>query len=446
VGFVIVILAVAPWIAQPARAQSTSVSQLIVVPQDRSVEYVLRNATGDETFRLSIRTDGDPVDILLLDPTNLELYQNGASFHAYAPPTRVRVLSETVNFSVHGPGNWFLVIDNTAQPPQGAYAGRDVEVQLVLEQTSGTGILPGSSGAAPSIENALLFASPFWLVTDSWAIAGLTLWMIVLAGIAWPRDRRVLYWTGGVTLAAFLFSWPDQQGILVRLGPPIAVGGAVGVLTALRARSPFQGIKAAYFATFVGTLLGGDILSILLKGVTISPGVLGVIGGAQAEDALFVGPVTAVLWSAGISGICAALGLGPFQQGPPPAPGPELPPDPGVFGISNGALPVLDGGGSSHPAAGEAGSVPLSVRLLESEITSFETAPIAGPAGGGSGAPPARTSAAAADSALQPWVACPSCGRGIPRPETSAANTAWSPRFCPYCGAAQAGRDAVTPA
>ncbi|MHB8585381.1 MAG: DUF1614 domain-containing protein [Thermoplasmatota archaeon] len=296
----------------PAGAVSAQVQQVLIIPQDNYLTFQLQNASGGENFSFSLRTDGAAIDVLFIPANQLAAYSSGRSFHAY-PPTRLNVVTDSGRFTVPSAGTWYFVLDNTPIPSGGAYAGRDVTVQVDLTQTGSGSAFSANLPAAPTLLNALDFASPYWLVTSVWGVAGITLWMVAVAAFTIPSDKRVILWTAAVTVTAFAFSWPDPQGILVRLGPPISVGIIVAFLAALRARSLWEGLKTSYFATFIGTLLGGDILSILLKGVTVQQGAFGVIGGAQFQDALFVAPLTAVLWYSGLSAVGVLMGIDALQ-------------------------------------------------------------------------------------------------------------------------------------
>jgi len=97
------------------------------------------------TLTVSIRTDGSPVDLFLMDSADFDEYQSMQSGHAttfnyYVAGSSLNVIQKTYAFTVPDSDRYYIVIDSTATPDNGAYAGVPVNVHV---KVTGESAVPG---------------------------------------------------------------------------------------------------------------------------------------------------------------------------------------------------------------------------------------------------------------------------------------------------------------
>ena len=97
------------------------------------------------TLTVSIRTDGSPVDLFLMDSAGFDEYQSvqnsqATTFNYYVAGSSLNVVQKTYAFTVPDSDRYYIVIDNTATPDNGAYAGVPVNVHV---KVTGESAVPG---------------------------------------------------------------------------------------------------------------------------------------------------------------------------------------------------------------------------------------------------------------------------------------------------------------
>ena len=87
------------------------------------------------TLTVSMRTDGNAVDLFLMDSAGFDEYQSvqsgpATTFNYYVDGSSLNVVQKTYAFTVPDSDRYYIVIDNTATPDNGAYAGVPVNVHV----------------------------------------------------------------------------------------------------------------------------------------------------------------------------------------------------------------------------------------------------------------------------------------------------------------------------
>lgn len=128
----------------------TAVAQEVIWDESLHVDvgyYGHYSAIVDEgaTLTVSIRTDGNPVDLFLMDSADFDEYQSvqsgqATTFNHYVYGSSLNVVQKTYAFTVPDSDRYYIVIDNTATPDNGAYAGVPVNVHV---KVTGESAVPG---------------------------------------------------------------------------------------------------------------------------------------------------------------------------------------------------------------------------------------------------------------------------------------------------------------
>jgi|SRR5208337_2025781 len=105
------------------------------VPYNHILSYLLAGDQGYQ-FNININTDGNPVDVLVLDENSYQIYSNAfthggtSSFNAV---TYRYVVSQNFQYVLPSQGKYYLVIENAPFLQNGADAQRDVNVQVSVD-------------------------------------------------------------------------------------------------------------------------------------------------------------------------------------------------------------------------------------------------------------------------------------------------------------------------
>jgi len=124
--------------------------------------YVYYSALISEgtTLTVSIRTDGEPVDLFLMDSAGFDEYQalmqgQTETFHYYVKGSAKNVVQKSYTFTIPKTDRFYIVIDNTLTGIEGeAYAGVPVNVHVKV-----TEVMPTPTPTPPGFGVALAIAS-----------------------------------------------------------------------------------------------------------------------------------------------------------------------------------------------------------------------------------------------------------------------------------------------
>jgi hypothetical protein len=112
----------------------TPIVETINVPYDFATPYKLSGEKG-ETFSIEIKTDGAPVDLLVLDSTNYKIYMNDFKNDAHDSWRSVihrDIVSKSFSYRLPDTGTYYLVIENSRFSKDGADAKRSVNVAVKI--------------------------------------------------------------------------------------------------------------------------------------------------------------------------------------------------------------------------------------------------------------------------------------------------------------------------
>lgn len=258
-------------------------------PDVRHVDRTVPGHAFTDLFPLSADRDvvlqlqgSAPVDILAVDGANHTLMHSGVRFHAFAPDTWANRSTYDIHTGSPTSASWWLVL----------HADTNATVHATLTDEGGAQ-QPGSLAAALSLR------ADFWTYSPTSGVHAITLWMLVLCLPAVWLVRRSLgvtaLWTAGATAAAFVASEATSGGVLLHTAAPGLVGIVAALATRNRIRTRAARYAAVYLMTFLGSLLGADVLSGLLRWRSDWNDGVGVIGGAGWHDALVLAPAVALL-------------------------------------------------------------------------------------------------------------------------------------------------------
>ncbi len=108
------------------------------VPDGYYQYYSMIMDTGIK-INVSVSTNGSPVDVMVMDSANFGNYVSainsltGGTWESYN--SERSVVNKSFNFVSPGTDRYYVIIDNTRFPDDGAYAGKDVMVKTTI--TSG---------------------------------------------------------------------------------------------------------------------------------------------------------------------------------------------------------------------------------------------------------------------------------------------------------------------
>ena len=128
----------------------TAVAQEVLCDETPQVDvgmswYYSVIAPEGAPLTVSMRTDGNAVDLFLMNSAGFDEYQYRQSdlataFNYYEDGSSLNVVQKTYTFTVPNSDRYYIVIDNTATPDNGAYAGVPVNVHV---KVTGESAVPG---------------------------------------------------------------------------------------------------------------------------------------------------------------------------------------------------------------------------------------------------------------------------------------------------------------
>lgn len=178
---------------------------------------------------------------------------------------------------------------------------RSLTLGLVLTLAAGSllfilTVSRGPHSGLGGLLEALRFAAPHWNLTPWLAVHTLTLWMFALVAATFPEETRTYRWVGAVAAVTFVSSFRAEDGLMVVVAGPVVLGGILGSRIVGQGGSAVSATRSVFGATFVGTLVGGDLAWLALGRLVPAGGQVAVVGGAGILDALFVVPFVTCAW------------------------------------------------------------------------------------------------------------------------------------------------------
>jgi hypothetical protein len=111
------------------------VDEMRIVHYNHMVSYLLAGDQGYQ-FNIEIATDGAPVDVLVLDESDYQLYSNAfkqGSAVSFSGVIYKFVVSKNFQYVLPSQGRYYLAIENSPFLNGGADAKRDVNVSINVE-------------------------------------------------------------------------------------------------------------------------------------------------------------------------------------------------------------------------------------------------------------------------------------------------------------------------
>lgn len=117
----------------PAPAPTTVLDETTTVYWDEYLFYPVRLDKGD-LITISMTTDGSPIDLFLMNAQDFDEYDRVQTGYVtyYVEGSALHVVSKTYTWTVPESNTYYIVADNTDAPDGGAYAGRAVNVHVVI--------------------------------------------------------------------------------------------------------------------------------------------------------------------------------------------------------------------------------------------------------------------------------------------------------------------------
>lgn len=131
-----------PVIATPPISTSapiTILDETTTVYSDEYLSYSNR-LDGGTTITIGVWTDGTPVDLFLMNAQDFDEYESvqqtweAETFSYYVAGSALHVVSKTYTWVVPKSNTYYIVVDNTDAPDYGSYAGRAVNVHVVISE------------------------------------------------------------------------------------------------------------------------------------------------------------------------------------------------------------------------------------------------------------------------------------------------------------------------
>ena len=207
-----------------------------------------------------------------------------------------------VTFSSDGP--WLLVADNTDRPAGGAAGNVSTGASLSVKPYVVEVIPPvpdepptpspgkDSDWEAPTLWNALMFDALYWDTGGPIVLAGVALWMIILAAVACigfaspPKTVAIL--AGATALFVLLWALLPRIGELTEIGLPALAGLALAWVAVKRTTHWRDALQLTFVAAVLGAV-AGVLLAYALRHAWSDPGTLQ-LGGRRFVDVLFTLP------------------------------------------------------------------------------------------------------------------------------------------------------------
>ena len=117
----------------PTAAPSTILDETTTVYWDGYMSYSARLGKGD-AITIGVTTDGSPIDLFLMNAQDFDEYESMQTGYItyYVDGSALHVVSKTYTWTVPESNTYYIVADNTDAPDDGAYAGYDVNVHVVI--------------------------------------------------------------------------------------------------------------------------------------------------------------------------------------------------------------------------------------------------------------------------------------------------------------------------
>lgn len=266
----------------PGAAQA-EVSRHIVLHADDAMTWRFDAEPGSHVH-VDVETRGRPVDVLVIPEEWYETWRKGRSLDDPGPGGALGVVDHEADAHLPDEGRWIVVVDNTGSPPDGVSIGEPVIAKIRLDVETGPGPEVGAF-------EALVTPGGYVPVGDDVGVAGWVLWTTALTLIALPKDRRGLAWVGVVAATTIPVSPIGPRGVATHTLVPALVGTLAGLDAVRRDRSLLSVQRRAGAATFLGALIGADLVATAWAPAG-SP--ILVVGGDGLLDALLIAPVLAL--------------------------------------------------------------------------------------------------------------------------------------------------------
>lgn len=125
-------------------AAETIVDETTTVESD---EYLYYSALFYEgaTITVSVKTDGAPIDVFLMDAQDFDEYEDEQSdyIHYYVDGSALKIMNKRYNWVVPETNTYYIVVDNTIAPDAGANPRRSINVHVAIagEEAPGFGAI-----------------------------------------------------------------------------------------------------------------------------------------------------------------------------------------------------------------------------------------------------------------------------------------------------------------
>lgn len=98
--------------------------------------YAAYNYTFEKGVKYNVEVVSDSVniDLLLLDEKNFEKYNNGEKFDHFKDGSALNITTKRYSFKLSSAKKYYIVYDNTADPENGAYSGKDANMQVRITE------------------------------------------------------------------------------------------------------------------------------------------------------------------------------------------------------------------------------------------------------------------------------------------------------------------------
>jgi hypothetical protein len=296
-----------PWalllvlLAVPAgSAAVTAFDASVLLPADDRASWRLDGGSGD-ALMLEWQAD-QPLDLFVLQAGNASALDGNTT-----PTLAFEVLNATsgqAHVTLSSDGPWLLVADNTDRPSGGAPGNVSLSLSLSVQPYAGDVVPPvpdepaapspdkKSGWEAPTLWNTLMFDALYWDTGGPIVLAGVALWMILLAavaciGFASPL-RTLAILAGAAALFVFLWALVPRIGELTEIGLPALAGLALAWVAVKRTTHWRDALQLTFVAAVLGAF-AGVLLAYALKHAWSDPGMLQ-LGGRRFVDVLFTLP------------------------------------------------------------------------------------------------------------------------------------------------------------
>lgn len=134
------------WAGETAQTTAASTPTSITILDETTTVYsdeylsYSNRLDGGTTITIGVWTDGNPVDLFLMDAQDFDEYESvqqtweAETFSYYVAGSALHVVSKTYTWVVPESNTYYIVVDNTEAPDDGAYAGRAVNVHVVISE------------------------------------------------------------------------------------------------------------------------------------------------------------------------------------------------------------------------------------------------------------------------------------------------------------------------